>query len=58
MTMSPEIFEVDELVVACSGEGGAVGHPRVYLHLKDGEVECPYCSRLYRLRKGAKVSAH
>ncbi|MBL8674243.1 MAG: zinc-finger domain-containing protein, partial [Rhodospirillales bacterium] len=38
------------------GGGGALGHPKVFLNLgKDGEVHCPYCGRLYRLKAGAHV---
>lgn len=48
-----EIIEVDEHDVACDGGKGALGHPRVYLHIDDhsGRIQCPYCSRLYLLRK-------
>jgi uncharacterized Zn-finger protein len=43
-----EIVEIDEMVTACNGSGGAMGHPRVYLNLApSGQVECPYCSRLF-----------
>jgi uncharacterized Zn-finger protein len=43
-----ETVETDEMVVACSGSGGALGHPRVFLNLApSGRVECPYCSRLF-----------
>jgi uncharacterized Zn-finger protein len=43
-----ETVETDEMLVACSGSGGALGHPRVYLNLAPaGQVECPYCSRLF-----------
>ena len=43
-----ETIEVDESVVACNGGGGPLGHPKVYLNLSaDGQVECPYCSRLF-----------
>jgi uncharacterized Zn-finger protein len=43
-----EIVHVDSSVVACNGDGGALGHPKVYLNLgPDGKVECPYCSRLF-----------
>jgi uncharacterized Zn-finger protein len=43
-----ETVETDETVVACSGSGGALGHPRVFLNLApSGQVECPYCSRLF-----------
>jgi uncharacterized Zn-finger protein len=43
-----ETIYIDEMVAACNGGGGALGHPRVYLNLApSGRVECPYCSRLY-----------
>jgi len=51
----PEIIFVEELVVACDGGGGALGHPRVFLTLNDGRVECGYCDRLFILKDGAKA---
>ncbi len=51
--MTPfETIETDEMVAACAGGsgggGGPLGHPRVYLNLApSGQVECPYCSRLF-----------
>jgi uncharacterized Zn-finger protein len=49
-----ETVETDETRVACSGSGGALGHPRVYLNLApSGQVECPYCSRVFVNRKMA-----
>jgi uncharacterized Zn-finger protein len=47
--MSPfETIETDQMVVACNGGGGPLGHPRVYLNLAPlGRIECPYCSRLF-----------
>ena len=43
-----ETIEIDEMVAACNGGGGPLGHPRVYLNLMpSGRVECPYCSRLF-----------
>jgi len=54
-----EIITVDTDRVACDGGGGALGHPKVYLNLgEEGRVECPYCSRLYVLREGARTGAH
>ena len=54
-----EVITVDTDRVACDGGGGALGHPKVYLNLgTEGHVECPYCSRLYKLREGAHVGAH
>ena len=47
--MTPfEIIEIDEMVAACNGGGGPMGHPRVFLNLAPtGRVECPYCSRRF-----------
>jgi uncharacterized Zn-finger protein len=47
--MTPfETIYIDEMVAVCSGGGGPVEHPRVYLNLSpSGKVECPYCSRLF-----------
>ncbi len=53
----PEVIEVEETTVACDGGGGALGHPRVFLTLKNGRVECPYCDRLFVLKEGVKPSA-
>ena len=58
---APETIFVDTLTVACEGNGGALGHPRVYLSLEGkGEVECPYCDRRYVLRTaaGAAPASH
>ena len=56
-TPTDEIIRVDSRTVACDGgprgEGGALGHPRVFLHIKTREIMCPYCSRLYVLNEGA-----
>jgi uncharacterized Zn-finger protein len=51
----PETIEVTEMTVACDG-GGALGHPRVFLTLVDGKVECGYCDRMYVLKPGTKIS--
>jgi uncharacterized Zn-finger protein len=49
-----ETVEIDEMVTACNGSGGPLGHPRVYLNLAPaGRAECPYCSRLFVNRKAA-----
>lgn len=46
-----ETIEVQHAEVACDGGGGALGHPKVYLHIDsdDGRITCPYCSRTYVL---------
>lgn len=45
-----ETIVVDSDTVACNGDAGASGHPRVFLQLgKSGQVDCPYCGRRYLL---------
>ena len=44
--------------VACEGDGGALGHPRVYLRIGPArEIVCPYCSRRFVLAEGASADA-
>lgn len=44
---APETVYVDKRRVACDGGEGALGHPRVWYSLEDGEAECGYCDRRY-----------
>ena len=38
----------------CDGEGGALGHPRVFLEMGEAHfVECGYCDRRFVLAPGA-----
>lgn len=54
-----ETIEVETETVGCDGGGGALGHPRVFLTLgRDGVVDCPYCSRRFVLKPGAKTGTH
>ncbi len=51
-----ETIYIAEMVAACNGGGGPLGHPRVYLNLAPtGRVECPYCSRLFVNRAVAET---
>ena len=53
-----EIVEVSKSKVACEGESGAAGHPRVFLNMGDKrEIDCPYCGRRFKLKEGAEASA-
>ena len=46
-----EKIKVKEKIIGCDG-GEDFGHPLVYLNLsKNGKQVCPYCSRLYILKK-------
>lgn len=53
-----ETIETDSTIVACNGDGGPLGHPRVFLNLAPaGRVECPYCSRLFVNPRAAEPGA-
>ncbi len=53
----PEVVEVDSEIVACEGDGGALGHPRVFLNMEGkGQIDCPYCDRRFVLKAGAKAA--
>ncbi len=58
MSKPPEIITVETQRVACDGGNTDLGHPRVYLTMTHGEVDCPYCGRRYVLAAGAKAAAH
>lgn len=48
VTEAPEIKSVSSKRVSCDGDGGALGHPRIYLDMGDDtEIECPYCGRKF-----------
>ncbi|MDK3016796.1 zinc-finger domain-containing protein [Pseudodonghicola flavimaris] len=46
---APETKIVESYRIACDGGEGALGHPRVWLHIPEdqGWVECPYCDCKY-----------
>ncbi|MWB76763.1 zinc-finger domain-containing protein [Pseudooceanicola sp. 216_PA32_1] len=49
---APETKIVESHKVACDGGEGALGHPRVWLHIPEetGYVECGYCDARYVLK--------
>lgn len=50
----PETILVETARVACDGDGGALGHPRVWLQMDgSGQVDCGYCDRRFVLKGGA-----
>ena len=53
-----ETIKVEDTTVACDGGKGALGHPRVFLQLESGQVDCPYCGRCFVLKAGAAASHH
>jgi uncharacterized Zn-finger protein len=55
----PETITVESDTLFCDGGTAQLGHPRVYLTMKDGKVDCPYCGRRFVLASGTKLtSAH
>ncbi len=51
-----ETIEVETKRVGCDG-GGALGHPLIYLEMGEkSAIVCPYCSRIYQLKKGIEAS--
>ena len=55
----PEVIRVRSRRVACSGAGGALGHPRVYLEMGEADfVECGYCDRRFQLDPDADGHGH
>jgi uncharacterized Zn-finger protein len=46
---APETEVVDSWRVACDGDDGALGHPRVWLQIprETGFVECGYCDKKF-----------
>lgn len=60
MTTQPaETLEIDSTEFPCDGDGGALGHPRVFLRIgDDGTIDCPYCGRHYVLSQTGTVGGH
>lgn len=46
-----DIVYVETHKVQCEGIVGAAGHPRIYLEIKNQEIQCPYCSRIFKYKK-------
>ena len=46
----PEVVHVTSSRVACDGDEGPLGHPRVWLQMAEqGWVDCGYCDRRFVL---------
>ena len=53
---APEVIVVRSRRLACDGDGGALGLPRVWLEMGEADfVECLYCDRRFVLATGAEV---
>ena len=52
-TPAPETIFTDSSRVACDGDQGPLGHPRVWLQIDaSGMAECSYCDRRFILKGG------
>ncbi|MEM6932879.1 MAG: zinc-finger domain-containing protein [Pseudomonadota bacterium] len=50
-TTTREIAYVTTTRVHCDGQGGALGHPRIYLQIgAKGFVDCGYCDKRFILK--------
>ena len=59
INLETETTVVEELEVSCDGGGGVLGHPKVFLNLESGEVQCPYCDRRFvNLSTGTGADKH
>ncbi|MFA7439613.1 MAG: zinc-finger domain-containing protein [Sphingomonadaceae bacterium] len=55
----PETRIVTSRRVACDGDEGPLGHPRVWLQIDARDyVDCPYCDRRFQLAEGAGDDHH
>ena len=56
---APETKIVESRKIACDGGEGALGHPRVWLHIPadTNYVECPYCDCKYVHKDAAEKAA-
>jgi uncharacterized Zn-finger protein len=54
----PEITHTTTRAVSCDGGGEPLGHPKIYLHITNTEITCPYCSRRFVLEPGTTDTGH
>ncbi|WP_207791554.1 zinc-finger domain-containing protein [Sandaracinobacteroides saxicola] len=59
MIAPPETRIAHSRRVACDGDEGALGHPRVWLEIgAAGYVDCGYCDRRFVLANDAQDDSH
>lgn len=46
-----EIIYTNNHKVSCKGGENFAEHPLIYLEIKEEQVTCPYCSRIFKLNK-------
>ena len=46
-----DVIYTDNYKVKCEGQEDDLGHPLVYLEIKEEQITCPYCSKIFKLKK-------
>lgn len=46
-----EIIYTKHHKVKCEGKEDGSGHPLIYMEIKEEQIDCPYCSRVFKLKK-------
>ena len=46
-----EIVYTNNHKVSCKGSDALAEHPLVYLEIKEDQVICPYCSKIFKIKK-------
>lgn len=55
-TQAQETVSVTTDKIVCDGNGGALGHPRIYMTMgRAGRIDCPYCGKRYVKSKAANA---
>lgn len=44
------IVYVDHRKVKCEDLSHGIGHPLIYLEIKESQITCPYCSKIFKLK--------
>jgi uncharacterized Zn-finger protein len=58
LPIATDTIIIEQPTVSCDGGNGALGHPRVFLHVgPEGSIDCPYCGRHFVLDKDAPAAA-
>ena len=53
MPMNHEIILTKKRKVSCNGHNLVTGHPLIYLEIKEQQIQCPYCSIIYKFEQDA-----
>lgn len=43
-----DIVYVNHRKVKCEDISNGIGHPLIYLEIKEKEINCPYCNKIFK----------